>query len=242
LQPGYVLHRRAYRDTSAILELFTLEHGRLSVVARGVRRAPRGNVAGRISAQLFQPLLLSFSGRGELKTLGASEAAGPAHGLRGERLYSGLYVNELLVRLLHRYDAHPGLFAQYGDTLQGLAGDESVEVVLRRFEMSLLDELGYGFDLGVDGQTGEAVREEAWYHYHGDHGLVERSGGLDPERPAYAGADLLAIAEGRMAGDAGQTAKRLLREALASHLGDTPLKSRDLFRRANRDSGKEHKA
>jgi DNA repair protein RecO (recombination protein O) len=64
---------------------------------------------------------LSFSGRGELKTLTAREAAGTAVSLRGDRLYSGLYVNELLVRLLHRYDPHPQLFVAYGDTLQSLA-------------------------------------------------------------------------------------------------------------------------
>ena len=85
LQPGYVLHRRAYRDTSTILELFTLEHGRLSAVARGARRQSRRGTAGRLSSQLFQPLLLSFSGRGELKTLTASEAAGSAHELRADQ-------------------------------------------------------------------------------------------------------------------------------------------------------------
>ena len=237
LQPGYILHRRAYRDTSSILELFTLEHGRLSAVARGVKRSSRRGTAGGLCSQLFQPLLLTFTGRGELKTLTASEPAGAAHGLRGERLYSGLYVNELLVRLLHRHDAHPGLFAQYGDTLFGLAGEQPIEAVLRRFELSLLDELGYSFDLCVDGESGEAVREGAWYHYHNDHGLVERGAVMDPARPAYAGADLLAIAEGHLTGGTAQTAKRLLRQALASHLGDTPLKSRDLFRRGSHDAG-----
>jgi DNA repair protein RecO (recombination protein O) len=74
------------------------------------------------------------------------------------------------------------------------------------------------------------VREEAWYHYHGEYGLVERGGVTDPDRPAYAGADLLAIAEGLLEGPAGPTAKRLLRHALASHLGDAPLRSRELFR------------
>ena len=174
LQPGFILHSRAYRDTSSILEVFTPEYGRVSIVARGNRRKSRGGASGAL-LQLFQPLLLSFSGRGELKTLTDRETAGPAYGLRGERLFSGLYINELLVRLLHRYDAHPGLFVAYGNALLNLAGHELIELVLRRFEMQLLDELGYSFDLRVDGETGEAVREDAWYHYHGDHGLVERN-------------------------------------------------------------------
>jgi DNA repair protein RecO (recombination protein O) len=115
LQPAYILHSRPYRDSSVILEVFTPEHGRISALARGARRKSRGGSAAAL-LQLFTPLLLSFSGRGELKTLTAREAAGTAVSLRGDRLYSGLYVNELLVRLLHRYDPHPQLFVAYGGT------------------------------------------------------------------------------------------------------------------------------
>lgn len=229
LQPGYVLHSRPYRDTSSLLELFTAEHGRVSVVARGTRRQSRGGAKGAL-LQLFQPLLLSFSGRGELKTLTGFEPAGSAHGLHGDRLYSGLYINELLVRLLHRYDACPRLFARYGGTLEELTGSAAVESVLRHFEMGLLDELGYSFDLRFDGYSGEAVKAEAYYNYVDDHGLVERVEGVDPGRPAFQGTDLLAIAEGCIEGQSALTAKRLLRQALASHLGETPLKSRELFR------------
>jgi DNA repair protein RecO (recombination protein O) len=229
LQPAYILHSRPYRDSSAILELFTPEHGRVSAVARGARRRSRGGSAAAL-LQLFTPLLLSFSGRGELKTLNATEAAGAAIRLRGDHLFSGMYVNELLVRLLHRHDPHPRLFAAYGETLESLASEGGVEVALRGFELVLLDELGYSFDLGLDGYSSEAVREEAWYHYHEDYGLVERGELMDPERPAYAGGDLLAISRGELGGPAAGTAKRLLRHALASHLGDAPLKTRDLFR------------
>ena len=234
LQPGYILHSRDYRDSSAVVEVFTPEHGRVSVVARGVKRSSRRGKGGSLLRQ-FQPLLVSISGRGELNTLTGSEAAGPAYTLRGERLFSGLYMNELLVRLLHRYDAHPALFAGYCDALEGLAEHGLTEVVLRRFEMKLLHELGYSFELQIDGRSGDAVREEAWYHYHGDYGLVERVEGSDTGYPAYPGADLMAIAEGRIEGAAARTAKRLLRQALAAHLGDAPLKSRDLFRRRARE-------
>ena len=114
LQPAYVLHSRPYRDSSALVEMFTAEHGRLSLVARGARnRGRKGSLSSLL--QPFIPLLISFSGRAELKTLGKLEAAGGGRTLRGERLYSGLYMNELLVRLLHRQDAHPRLFAAYGE-------------------------------------------------------------------------------------------------------------------------------
>lgn len=230
LQPAWILHGRPYRDSSSLLEAFTAGYGRISLVARGARRRSRGGSSGAL-LQPFLPLLLSFAGRGELKNLMAAETAGAAVALRGERLFSALYVNELLVRLLHRHDAHPALFAVYGNTLRELAGSGSAEGVLRRFEVSLLDELGYRVDFSVDGRSGEAVTEERWYHYAGDQGLVARGEVGEPSQPAYCGADLLLMANGEFEGAARLTAKRLLRQVLAGHLGGTPLKSRELFRR-----------
>ena len=233
LQPTYVLHSRPYRDSSAILEVFTAEQGRLSLVGKGARRRARGGSTAAL-LQPFRPLLVSFSGRAEMKTLTQVEPAGAALSLRGERLYSGLYVNELLVRLLHRHDPHPALFALYGETLAELAVAPLVDQALRKFEFSLLQDLGYSFELSVDGRTGDLLRGDAWYHYHPDLGLVERLGAADVAQPAYCGADLLAMAEGRFEGNARSTAKRLMRQALAVHLGDAPLKSRDLFRAQSR--------
>jgi DNA repair protein RecO (recombination protein O) len=180
--------------------------------------------------QPFIPLLLSFSGRTELKTLTAAEAVGEVLELRGERMFSGMYVNELLVRLLHQHDAHPKLFAAYARTLQALAGSAALDTLLRHFEFTLLHELGYRFDLNVDGASGAQVREDLWYHYDPDCGLVaSRGAATDPSRPAFAGSDLLVMAGGEFGGPVRLTAKRLLRQALATHLGDAPLRSRDLF-------------
>jgi DNA repair protein RecO (recombination protein O) len=231
LQPAYILHSRPYRDTSLLLEALTAEHGRISLVARGARRKTRGGSSAAL-LQPFTPLLMSFSGRSEMKNLGGSEVAGRALMLRGERMFSGLYINELLVRLLHRHDPHPQIFAAYGSALEALADHGPVDEVLRRFEFTLLDELGYGFDLRVDGRTGEAVQAQDWYHYDPDCGIFAHSGISEPTLPAFAGADLLAISAGEFGGGARLTAKRLLRQALAFHLGEAPLRSRDLFRSA----------
>jgi DNA repair protein RecO (recombination protein O) len=225
-----VLHSRHYRDTSALLEVLTPEHGRLSLVARGARRSVRGR-SGAAILQPFIPLLLSFSGRSELKTLTASEVAGEVQVLRGDRLFSGLYLNELLLRLLHRNDAHPGLFVAYGEAVAALASRESMDDILRRFEFNLLEELGYGFDLRVDGHSGEDVSESRWYHYQQEFGLVQQHAATDPDQPVFAGGDLLAIAAGEHSDSTRLAAKRLLRQALAGHLGAKPLKSRELFRR-----------
>jgi DNA repair protein RecO (recombination protein O) len=229
LQPSYILHSRPYRDSSLILEVFCAEHGRLSLVSKGARRRSKGGSNAAL-LQPFVPLLLSFSGRSEMKTLTQLEAAGPALALRGDRLFSAMYLNELLMRMLHRHDPHPRLFASYGNALGELAAAGVVEATLRRFELGLLDELGYSFSLTDDGLSGESLEDGGWYHYHPDHGLVAGVAGSDPARPAYAGRDLLALARGEFEGPASTTARRLLRQVLALHLGDAPLKSRDLFR------------
>lgn len=228
LQPAYVLHRRPYRDTSALLDVFTAEHGRLTVVARGLRRPARKAAGSHLEP--FQPLLLSFSGRTDLKTLTASEHAGESFALRSDRLYSGLYLNELLVRLLHRHDPHPHLFAAYGDTLRALAGDAALDGLLRRFELKLLEELGYRLRFDSLGVTESAVEESACYRFDPGSGLLFCEQGPGNAAGTYRGSELQAMAAGDFDGTARSAAKRLLREALAVHLGDRPLNSRTLFR------------
>ncbi len=240
LQPAYVLHSRPYRDTSALVEVFTAQYGILSVVAKGARRQSRKGSAGAL-LQSFVPLLISFSGRSELKTLGAMEGAGSVYRLRGERMFSGLYLNELLVRLLQRQDPHPRLFAAYSDALEGLVSATPVGGILRQFEMTLLHELGYSLQLDVEGISGLAVEPSAQYQFHPDHGLLPLAEGGSSSGPVYPGAALLAMARGEWGGDTGQQAKRLLRQALAVHLGEQPLHSRSLFRGKSTGEGSQVK-
>jgi len=228
LQPAFVIHRRPYRDTSVLLDIFTPEFGRVGLVARGVRRISRG-VSKASLLQPFRPLLVSFSGRSELRTLVAAEAAQQALALRGDRLFSGLYLNELVVRLLHRNDAHPVLFANYGAALEALVGDAPVDIVLRRFELGLLEDLGYRLELDVDAVSRQRVREDHWYRFEPGLGLVASGEAPGGSASVYTGAELMAMAAGEFAGRARPAAKRLLREALAVHLGDRPLRSRELF-------------
>jgi len=227
LQPAYVLHQRPYRETSLLLEVFSLEHGRVGMVARGVRRAksPLGPLL-----QAFRPLLLSWSGRGELMSLAGAEGGGSPPRLEGRGLLSAFYVNELIMRLLHRSDPHPELYHAYESTLQGLAGPEDQEAILRVFEKRLLETLGYGLSLDADAVTGEPLMSGRSYRYLADQGPVsEAQGGmggvlLDGEallalkREVLDSPNLLA------------QAKRLMRYVLGTYLGDKPLASRELFR------------
>ncbi len=218
-QPAYVLHSRAYRESSALVDLLTPQ-GRLRAVLRGAR-----GKAGTL-ARPFVPLEVELRGRGELKNVGRLEAAGSANLLGGAALFSGLYLNELLIRLLPAEDPHPIVFEHYAMTLLALAEGRTLEPLLRAFEWRLLGELGYGFALDRD-LHGLPVAPTGLYRLRADAGM-EPVGQLQPG--VFQGAELLAMAEADWtAPGALAAAKRLMRQALAPHLGGRPLVSRELF-------------
>ncbi len=218
-QPAYVLHSRAYRESSALVDFLTPQ-GRLRAVMRGAR-----GKAGSL-ARPFIPLEAEFRGRGELKNVSRLEAAGIPNLLMGEALFSGLYLNELLIRVLPAEDPHPAIFQHYALTVLALAEGRAIEPLLRSFEWRLLDELGYGFALDLDSQ-GQAIAEQGLYRLHAETGLVP-VGQLQPG--IFQGRELLAMAAADWAvPGALAAAKRLMRQALAPHLGGRPLVSRELF-------------
>ncbi|HHO69278.1 MAG TPA: DNA repair protein RecO [Gammaproteobacteria bacterium] len=226
LTPGFVLHERPYRDTSALLELFTREHGRVGVVARGLRTR-RSRLRGEL--QPFCPLLLSWQARGELGTLTGAERRPSAALAPGDALFSGWYLNELLLRLLARNDPHPDLFDAYAGAVAALAAAEAPAPVLRRFEAGLLQALGYGLVFDHDVESGEPVRPDCDYDYRLESGPVRvspgQAGGF-----VFSGARLLAMAGGRFEDAAVEKdARRLMRAALRLYLGDKPLKTREVL-------------
>ncbi len=226
LSPGFILHQRPYRDTSALVEIFSRDHGKVGLVARGIR-SPKSKWRGDV--QPFKPLLLSWQMRGELGVLTDVECSRHDGPLSGTVLYSAFYLNELLMRLLERHDPHPVLYDGYAQTLVDLRGQKDIEQVLRRFEKHLLDELGYGLVLENEVETGNEIDPEAFYDYHLESGpvavSVEASGGF-----VFSGKSLLSIAAEEFNNpDVLQDAKRLMRAALRIYLGDKPLKTRELF-------------
>lgn len=220
-QPAYVLHSRAYRETSALVDFLTPQ-GRM----RAVLRRARGK-AGTL-ARPFVPLEVEFRGRGELKNVGRMESNGIGVWLHGDALFSGLYLNELMTRLLPAEDPHPLLFEHYTATLQALAAGRALEPLLRSFEWRLLDELGYAFELDRD-LAGEPLVADGLYRLQVDAGL-ERVYLFQPG--LFNGVELAAMAEADWSvPGALSAAKRLMRQALAVHLGGKPLVSRELFRK-----------
>ncbi|ETF01695.1 DNA repair protein RecO [Advenella kashmirensis W13003] len=137
---AYLLQATAWSETSVIARLFAREHGIITVVAKGAKR-PYSVLRPVLSA--FEPLSVSWSGQGEVKTLTRAELAG-LHGLSGKSMMSAWYMNELLIRLLPGEDAHPQLYDAYRQALQQLAVGERASGSLRRFEWTLLQETGYG--------------------------------------------------------------------------------------------------
>lgn len=229
LQLAFVLHSRAWRETSLLLDVFTQHHGKLGLCARGVRskKSPK-----RSLLQPFTPLLLNWKGRGELPTMMTVEPAGPAIRLSGDALFSAFYINELIVRLLHRHDPHPELFHQYQQTLLLLSKMEELEPVLRQFELQLLQSIGYGLTLDCD-IDGEPLAKEQYYLLHNDGflQLIQQKSSTEHPR-AFFGASLISIANDNWQNsDVVKDAKRLLRLSLQPLLGDKPLQSRKLFRR-----------
>ncbi|GIZ11148.1 DNA repair protein RecO [Pseudomonas sp. NCCP-436] len=216
---AYILHSRPYKESSALVDFFTPQ-GRV----RAVLRAARGKVGS--VARPFAVLDLELRGRTELKTVGRLESTEVPLLLSGEALFSGLYLNELLMRLLPVEDPHPAMFRHYALTLQALAAGRALEPLLRAFEWRLLDELGYGFALDRD-QYGQPVEPGALYRWQQDIGLVAVAQ-LQPG--VFQGRELLAMAEADwQVPGALAAAKRLMRQVLAPHLGGRPLVSRELF-------------
>lgn len=228
LQYGFILHSRPYRDTSSLLDIFTRDSGRVSLMARGVRGSRSRNNA-RLEA--FVPLLFSWAGRGELRTMTAVESGGGSYTLPGSRIISGFYMNELILRLLHRDDPHPELFACYEQALRALLEESnSQEAVLRQYERELLEALGYGLQLTVDAYSGEPLQADTQYCYHPEQGPIVQPASQQQEYPVITGQTLLAIrANDYREPGILREAKILMRFLLSQHLDNRPLKSRELY-------------
>lgn len=226
LHPAFILHTRPFQDTSLLLDLLTLGHGRIRALARGARGL-RSRFKGLL--QPFVPFLLSWSSKTELVSLSQAENNGSPYLLSGISLISGFYLNELLVRLLHHHDSHPNVYKAYQYTLACLHRNEHPERALRLFELQLLAELGYGLQLQRESVTGAKIMPEKLYRFDHLHGFVASFTTEDQTR-LFRGKSLLALHQGELA-DAEdlQQAKRLLRFVLAPLLGDRPIKSRELF-------------
>jgi DNA repair protein RecO (recombination protein O) len=240
-QPGYLLHSRPFRDTSQLIEIVSRDHGRIGLVARGVRSS-RSRYRGVLRP--FAPLELSWTIAGDLGTLTGVEPAGRLPALAGDALMAGFYVNELVLKLTHRHDAQPDVYAAYEAAVAGLASHPDVEFTLRCFELRLLRAIGYGLDLEHDMVTGLPVEDDAWYRVKAAEG-VARTTADGPDAALFSGAELRDIAAERLEDPALlKRARRILQTALEHCLEGRELSSRRVMRamrrRAEAGDGEPH--
>ncbi len=221
---AFILHQRAYSETSIILDIFSENFGRLSIIAKGIKKqnSKKGSVL-----QQFQPLLLSWAGKSELKTLTAAEPDSDMFVMSPGSMYCGFYINELIVRLLHQHDPHPELFIYYKDTLKQLS-QGITEKVLRLFEKYLLIEIGYGVILDHDINNNK-INEDKEYYYVPESGPVKTEE-VNLEKPKISGKSLLAFAHENLDDkDVLAEIKALMRVLIREQLGGKPLHSRKLM-------------
>jgi len=228
-QPAYVLHTYPFRETSFIVEVFSRDFGRMALLSRGVRR-PRAAIRGLLMA--FQPLEIGWAGKGEVLTLMKAEWQGGQPLLAGEALFCGYYLNELLMHLLPREDAHEQLFAHYAKMLARLAADPAGKVReadLRCFEKALLQELGYGLTLKHD-SAGQPIQAEAFYTYRMEQGPVR----LEHDEAAaqvVSGKTLLDLdVEDFSDPRSRHESKALMRTLMAYYLAGKELETRKIFK------------
>ncbi len=224
-QPGFVLHSYPYKETSLIVDVFTRDHGRVPLVAKGAKR-PHSTLRGVL--QTFQPLQLAWSGKSEVRTLVSAEWIGGLRPLERSALLCGFYLNELLVKLLARDDPHPLLFDHYVSALNQLAHDEPPAIVLRKFELALLKETGVAGSLVLSAQSGEEVEPNRYYVFDPDRGPREAM--ASDTAPVVLGKTLIDMEAADYSDLATQQqSKFLMRHLLAHHLGGMPLNTRQIL-------------
>jgi DNA repair protein RecO (recombination protein O) len=228
-QQVYILHTYPFKETSLVVEMFSQQLGRIAAVAKGARR-PRSAMRGML--QSFQLLTGAWSGKNELKTLHSLDWSAGLTLIKGDALMCGFYINELLLRLLPREDAHEALFTYYAKALLALSQIQeknSVEsaIILRKFELKLLQELGYAVPL-LEDENGTALIADKSYRYEAEYGACDMSATKNGVQ--LRGQTLLDMAKGHYQDlITQQQSKQLMRYLLAHYLGDKPLHTRQLL-------------
>ncbi|MDD5410588.1 MAG: DNA repair protein RecO [Methylobacter sp.] len=220
LQPAFILQQRKYRETSLIIDVLTRDFGRISLLAKGVRKA-KSKTVGLL--QPFVPLIISYVGKAELKTLTDVEIIQPFSEIKGLALYCGFYINELVSCFLHKYDPHPEVFGHYKDCLTGLADSSKMEAALRLFELDLMDSVGYGLQLEYDAND-KPIDPLKKYAFTAGQGPIESVDGQ------FSGKTLQAISLREFTDPQVLCeAKILMRTVIDVYLQGKPLKSRTVI-------------
>jgi DNA repair protein RecO (recombination protein O) len=227
LTPCYILHRRDYSETSLILEVFSREFGRVNLIAKGAKRNKKQQGT---SYNLYQKYHISWVAKSELGTLTDIEQVSLSPSLKPELMMTGFYMNEVMLRLLHKHESHPELFDSYDSAINKLSNEMPEQIVLRYYEKTLLQSLGYGVILDHEVETGESLNPDKEYNYKLDFGPSIDSGDSEVTGIRISGKTLLELDSETLIDEKNiNEAKVLLRLILEQHLGERPLASRELY-------------
>jgi DNA repair protein RecO (recombination protein O) len=229
MQPelAFILHTRPFRETSQIVDLFTRSFGRIRAISRGSRGKKKA-----IKLNAYSQILVSWAGKSHLKTITQIEHSSAPISLKGDSLFCGFYLNELLMRLLAENDPHQVIYDNYVNVLIDLTTNISLSESLRTFEFSLLEELGYGLNLTTDAELDEPIDHDDEYYFVPDFGFLSKNNNtaINHSSDLFRGCDLIAFKNGDFSLSP-QAAKKLIRLALQPHIGEKPLLSRSFFKK-----------
>jgi DNA repair protein RecO (recombination protein O) len=228
-QPAFVLHVRAWRETSLLVEVLSHEHGRVGLIARGVRGPKKQQL--RAALQPLQHIRFDGVQRGELAHLNSAEAIDEAPRLHGDVMLAGFYLNELMLRLAPRHDGVGMLYAIYGETRARLGLELPLAWTLRRFERDLFEALGVGFAWDCDGD-GAPIDPAARYVLDPEHGprrVLGDTGRAGRSETATGRALLDLGADREPCAEDMPGLRRVIRAMLLHHLGGRGLKSWELI-------------
>ncbi|NQY42776.1 MAG: DNA repair protein RecO [Legionellales bacterium] len=226
LQPGFILHTRAYRDSSLILTIFTKEYGIVKLIAKGVR-----NLKSRQRSQLqcFNLIKVSYLNKTSLGVLTHVEMASISKLFSPNKLVFGLYINELMIKILHEHDPHPSLFDIYYDTLAQISEFEDIERLLRKFEILLLKEVGYGIDFFTDAKFGEKIISDEEYFFDASNGFERKLLPIMNKR-CFKGKNILDVGHLNLCNsEILSDAKYILRKVIDQRVGINNINSRKLI-------------
>jgi DNA repair protein RecO (recombination protein O) len=225
-EAGFLLHKRAYRESSALLEVFTQNYGRVGLVHRGSRR----NVTRGDAMQPFYEMELSWSGRGELFTLTRYDVISGTGIDAASRVMCGLYLNELILHMMPRMLPCTDLYRCYAGTMSMMSGTQDLELLLRRFEMRLLVSTGYGLQLEHEAEHSLPIDPDCWYLYDYTRGPLKHA--YSSQSPnVISGKTLIWLRSLKTADkNSMREAKRLLRAIIDYHLDHRPLQSRNIMK------------
>lgn len=221
LQTGFLLHHQNYQESSLLIDVFTQESGRISLIAKGVRRQ-KSQYLGHLRP--FTPLNISYTGSGSLKTLSHVETGKSESILPGLNTYCGYYLNELLRYFIPLGEPYPDVFINYLTCLQQLKTQKKIEAALRIFETQLLDSIGYSLQLETDYLTHAAIDAASQYLY-----IVEQGATINKQGTIH-GETLLAMQQEKYTNTRQlNEAKQLMRYIIDYYLQGKSLKSRALI-------------